>query len=150
MFRFKPATQFVELYHSVVNWTWRISFRTAFVNSVSNKKFLTYFNVHLTNHWLIFWPFCTDIGQMMLTCRLQGVSGCARYENRAGNSLCSEMGRSWMGDVRNTYKILIVKCEGNRPLGRPRHRWKDNIKIYSKEVEYAAVHWIHLVQNKNQ
>jgi hypothetical protein len=34
-----------------------------------------------------------------------------------------------MGDMRNAYKILVGKPEGKRPLGRPRRRWEDNIKI---------------------
>jgi hypothetical protein len=32
-----------------------------------------------------------------------------------------------MGEMRNTYKILIEKREGKRPLGRPKSRWEDNI-----------------------
>jgi len=32
-----------------------------------------------------------------------------------------------MGEIRNAYNILVGKPEGKRPLGRPRHRWKDNI-----------------------
>jgi hypothetical protein len=34
-----------------------------------------------------------------------------------------------MGDMRDVYKVFIVKPEGKRPLRRPRHRWKDNIKM---------------------
>jgi hypothetical protein len=36
---------------------------------------------------------------------------------------------SRMGAMKNTYKILVGKLEGNRPLGRPRCRWQDNVKI---------------------
>jgi hypothetical protein len=32
-----------------------------------------------------------------------------------------------MGKMRNVHKILVGKCEGKRPLGRPRHRWKYNV-----------------------
>jgi hypothetical protein len=35
---------------------------------------------------------------------------------------------------RGTYKILVVKPEGRRPLGRPKRRWENNIKIYLQEV----------------
>jgi hypothetical protein len=34
-----------------------------------------------------------------------------------------------MGEERNAYRILVGKSEGRRPLGRPRHRWVDSIKI---------------------
>jgi hypothetical protein len=39
-----------------------------------------------------------------------------------------------MGEMRNAYKILVVKPEEKRPLGRPRYRWKDNIKMYLNMV----------------
>jgi hypothetical protein len=39
-----------------------------------------------------------------------------------------------MGETRNVYKILVGKPEGKRPLGRPRHRWVDNIKIDLREI----------------
>jgi hypothetical protein len=39
-----------------------------------------------------------------------------------------------MGEKRNAYRILVRKPERQRPLGRPRHRWKDNIKMDLKET----------------
>jgi len=39
-----------------------------------------------------------------------------------------------MGDGRGVYKVLVVKAEGKRPLGRPRHGWEDNIKMYLRET----------------
>jgi hypothetical protein len=39
-----------------------------------------------------------------------------------------------MGEKRNAYRILVGKPEGMRPLGRPRRRWVDNIKIYFKGI----------------
>jgi hypothetical protein len=39
-----------------------------------------------------------------------------------------------MGEKMNAYRILVGKPEGKRPLGRPRSRWVDNIKIHLKEV----------------
>jgi hypothetical protein len=39
-----------------------------------------------------------------------------------------------MGEVRNAYKILVGKPEGKRPLGRPRHRWENNIKTDLRET----------------
>jgi hypothetical protein len=39
-----------------------------------------------------------------------------------------------MGDNRNAYRILVGKPEGNRPPGRPRRKWVDNVKIYLTEI----------------
>jgi hypothetical protein len=39
-----------------------------------------------------------------------------------------------MGERRGAYRALVGKPEGRRPLGRPRHRWEDNIKMYLREV----------------
>jgi hypothetical protein len=36
---------------------------------------------------------------------------------------------AWMGEVRGTYRVFVGKPEGNRPMGRPRYRWEDNIKM---------------------
>jgi hypothetical protein len=53
-----------------------------------------------------------------------------------------------MGKTRNVYKILIGKTEGNRPLGRPRHKWKDNIKMDLQEVGCGGIDWIELTQDR--
>jgi hypothetical protein len=45
----------------------------------------------------------------------------------------------------NTYKILVGKPEGKRPLARPRHRWENNIKTDRKEIVLDGVNWIHLL-----
>jgi hypothetical protein len=47
-----------------------------------------------------------------------------------------------MGDKRNAYKILVGKPEGKRPLGRPRHRWVDNIKMNLTGIGWDSVDWI--------
>jgi hypothetical protein len=49
-----------------------------------------------------------------------------------------------IGELRNGYKILVLKSEGKRPLGRPRRRWEDNIKIDLKAIGFEVVDWIHL------
>jgi hypothetical protein len=39
-----------------------------------------------------------------------------------------------MGEKRNAYRILVGNAEGKRPIGRKRHRWMDNIKIYLRKI----------------
>jgi hypothetical protein len=49
-----------------------------------------------------------------------------------------------MGARRNAYRILVGKPEGRRPLGRPRRRWVDNIKMDLREIEWYGLDWIGL------
>jgi hypothetical protein len=44
-----------------------------------------------------------------------------------------------MGEVRGAYNILVGRPEGRRPLGRPRRRWEDNIKMNLREIEFGDV-----------
>jgi hypothetical protein len=53
-----------------------------------------------------------------------------------------------MGEKRNVYRLLVGKPEGKRPLGRPRCRWIDNIKIDLLEMGLNVVNWIGLAQDK--
>jgi hypothetical protein len=53
-----------------------------------------------------------------------------------------------MGKVRGAYNILVGRSEGMRPLGRPRRRWEDNIKMDLGEIGFGDVDWIHLVQER--
>jgi len=54
------------------------------------------------------------------------------------------------GEVRNVYKILIGKPEGNRPLGKHWRRWEDNIRMDVRKIGREGVDWIHLAQERNQ
>ena len=45
-----------------------------------------------------------------------------------------------MGEGRGVYRVLVVKPEGKRPLGRPRHRWEDDIKMDLQEVGGGHLH----------
>jgi hypothetical protein len=49
-----------------------------------------------------------------------------------------------MGEGRGMYRVLVGKPEGKGPLGRPRRRWVDNIRMDLQEVEYGHVDWIGL------
>ena len=55
-----------------------------------------------------------------------------------------------MGEGRSVYRVLVGKPEGKRPLGRPRRRWEDNIKMDLQEVGCGGVDWIELAQNKDR
>ena len=49
-----------------------------------------------------------------------------------------------MGERRVLYRVLVEKPEGKRPLGRPRRRWEDNIKVDLQEVGCEGMDWIEL------
>jgi hypothetical protein len=53
-----------------------------------------------------------------------------------------------MGEVGNVYRVLVGKFEGNRPLGRPRRRWKNGIKMDLRKIGWKDVEWIHLAQDR--
>jgi hypothetical protein len=55
-----------------------------------------------------------------------------------------------MGEMRNSYRILVVKLEQNRPLGRPTRGWEDNTGIDLREIGWDSVDWSHLAQNRDQ
>jgi hypothetical protein len=55
-----------------------------------------------------------------------------------------------MGETRNAYRILVGKPEGKRPLGRPRRRWVDNIKMDLGEIGWDGRDWIKLAQDRDQ
>jgi hypothetical protein len=55
-----------------------------------------------------------------------------------------------MGEVRGLYRVLVEKPEGKRPLGRPRRRWEDNIKMDLQEVGCRGMDWIELAQGKDR
>jgi hypothetical protein len=55
-----------------------------------------------------------------------------------------------MGEKRNTYRLLVGKPEGKRPLGRPRRRWVDNIRMYLGRVGWGDVDWISLAHYRNR
>ena len=55
-----------------------------------------------------------------------------------------------MGEGRGVHGVLVGKPEGKRPLGRPRRRWEDNIKMYLQEVEGGCGDWMELAQDRDR
>jgi hypothetical protein len=55
-----------------------------------------------------------------------------------------------IGAKRNVCRILVGKPEGRRPLGRPRRRWVNNIKMYLREIGWDDIDWIDLAQDRDQ
>jgi len=55
-----------------------------------------------------------------------------------------------MGERRGIHRVLVGKYEGKRPLGRPRHRWEDNIKMDLKEVGCGGVEWNEVAQDRDR
>jgi hypothetical protein len=53
-----------------------------------------------------------------------------------------------VGEKKNVYRLLVGKPEGKRPLGRPRRRWTDNIKMVLSETGLGGVDWIGLTQDR--
>jgi hypothetical protein len=75
------------------------------------------------------------------------------YSSTSKIRLINSRRMRWSGHVgrigakRNAYRILVGKPKSNRPLGRPRHRWKDNIKMGLREIRWCDVNLIDLSQD---
>jgi hypothetical protein len=55
-----------------------------------------------------------------------------------------------MGEKRNAYRVLVGKSERKRPLGRPRCKWKDNIKMGLREIGWSGMKWFYLAQERDR
>ena len=55
-----------------------------------------------------------------------------------------------MGEGRGVYGVLVGKPEGRRPLGRPKRRWEDNIRMDLREVGCGCVGWMDLAQDRDR
>ena len=60
------------------------------------------------------------------------------------------MACSTYGETRGVYRVLVGKPEGKKPLGKPRHRWEDKIKMDLQEVGCGGMDWIELVQDRDR
>jgi hypothetical protein len=55
-----------------------------------------------------------------------------------------------MEDEMNVYRVLMGKPEGKRPLGRPRCRWEDGIRMDLREIGWESIHWIQLARDRDR
>jgi hypothetical protein len=55
-----------------------------------------------------------------------------------------------MGEERNVYKALMVKPEGERPLGKPRRRWEDGIRMDLRKIGWGTEEWIQVAQDRDR
>ena len=55
-----------------------------------------------------------------------------------------------MGQGRGVHRVLVGKLERKRPMGRPRRRWEDNIKMYLQEVEWGCGNCMELAQDRDR
>jgi hypothetical protein len=55
-----------------------------------------------------------------------------------------------MGEERGAYRVLVGRPDGRRPLGRPRRRWEDNIKMDLQEVGWGGMDWIDMAQDRDR
>jgi hypothetical protein len=55
-----------------------------------------------------------------------------------------------MGEEKKLCKVLVGKPEGQRPLGKPRHRWEDGIRMDLREIGLGGVDWIRLAQDRDR
>jgi hypothetical protein len=56
----------------------------------------------------------------------------------------------WSGEGRGVHRVLVGRPEGRRPLGRPRHRWEDNIKMDLEEVGGGGGDWMEWAQERDR
>jgi hypothetical protein len=61
---------------------------------------------------------------------------------------CSTNGEGEDEKKKNAYRVSVGKPDGKIPLGRPRHRWVDNIKMNLREIEWDGIDWIELAQDR--
>jgi len=64
-------------------------------------------------------------------------------EDEVGHVAC-------MREIRSVYRVLVRRPEGKRPLGRPRHRWENNIEMDLREMGIDGTNWIWLAQDRIQ
>ena len=96
--------------------------------------------------------------------RDEGTGQCSKLHNEGLNDLYTSPGidrviksrrMRWagqvarMGERRGVCRVLVGRSEGKRPLGRPRRRWEENIKLDLQELGYGGMDWIELAQDRD-
>jgi len=97
--------------------------------------------------------------------RVEVTGGWRKPHNEELNDLYSSPNINWViksrkirwaghvariGERRGACRILVWKTEGKTPLGRPRHRWEDNIKMELHEMGWGGIDWINLAQGSDR
>jgi hypothetical protein len=96
----------------------------------------------------IFWPTRDEVPREWRTLHNQELNDL--YSSRSIVREIKSRRMGWAGHVarteerRGVYRVLVGKPEGNRPLGRPRRRWEDNIKMDLQEVGCEVMDWFDL------
>jgi hypothetical protein len=74
------------------------------------------------------------------------------WSSSSGVTKCQKGPWTWTtnGEKRNVHKILVGKLEEKRPLGRPRHRWDDKVRMDLRETGWGGMDWIDLAQDSNK
>ena len=77
-------------------------------------------------------------------------SGAFFFCFRINVDCCGSSGDKDMNFIQITGEVLVGKPEGRRPMGRPRRRWVDNIRMDLQEVGYGYMDWIGLAQDRDR
>ena len=88
--------------------------------------------------------FSTVLMIIYLSCSVQYCAGDKIEKNEMGGHVAR------MEEGRGVRKVLVGKPEGKSPLGRPRRRWEDNIKMDLQEVGRCCGDWMELVQDRDR
>jgi len=92
--------------------------------------------------------FLFSVFVMQSTCDLYSLPNIVRVVKSRRMSWAGHVAR--LGEGRGVHRVLVGKPEGKRPLGRPRRRWEDNIKMELQEVGGCWGDWMELAQDRDR
>ena len=108
------------------------------------EKFLQLLLYRQVEVWMV------NIGECAKSRQLQHSSGGWNGRSVPSNNVDSLGHVARMGEERGVCRVLVGKPGGRRPLGRPRHRWADNIRMDLQEVGCGYMDWIGLAQDRDR